>query len=64
MNDDDPFDWIAVDRLIATQTNERGYLRERLLPDGRRVAVMPLTFARGRIVIGRASDPLGYDDGW
>jgi hypothetical protein len=34
----------------------------RILPDGRFVAVVPLTFGRARITIG--VDARGWDDGW
>ncbi len=32
------------------------------VPDGRIVAIVPLTYARARITIGR--DELTYEDGW
>jgi hypothetical protein len=31
-------------------------------PDGRLYSIIPLTFGRARIVVGR--DRLTYDDGW
>ena len=39
------------------------FLAYRRIPDGRLVAVLPLTFGRARIVIG-PDQALWYDDGW
>lgn len=39
-----------------------GALAERIYDDGRIGAVVPLTFGRARLTIGR--DELTYDDGW
>lgn len=36
----------------------------RVLPDGRFVEVIPLTFGRARLCLGQAHDTLGYSDGW
>lgn len=40
---------------------EHGYVDETYLPDGRLVAVMVLTFGRGRVLIG---DDLSVFKGW
>ncbi len=53
-----------LDAVISALADERGHLCRRDLPDGRYIAVTPLTFARGRIIIGRTDDPIGWDDGW
>lgn len=37
-------------------------LKEKTLPDGRIVAIIPLTYSRARITIGR--DESTYEDGW
>lgn len=34
----------------------------RTLPDGRTISLIPLTFGRARLVIGRGTET--YDDGW
>lgn len=39
-----------------------GYYFDKILPDGRVVTVMPLTFGRARITIG--PDERTYDDSW
>jgi hypothetical protein len=36
----------------------------RLLPDGRRAYVMPLTYGRARLCVGKADDRIGYDDAY
>ena len=38
------------------------FLAHKILPDGRVVAVISLTYGRARVTIGRGF--LGYDDGW
>lgn len=38
------------------------YLFRRDLPDGRSLFVLPLTFGRARLVVGRGETV--YDDGW
>lgn len=38
------------------------YIDRRQLPDGRLLFVIPLTFGRARLTVGR--DDLTYDDGW
>ena len=35
-----------------------------LLPDGRRMAIVPLTFGRARLVICNARQPMFLDDLW
>lgn len=54
-------------RLLLCQTDEgeaviEDALRQRTLPDGRIVAIVPLTYGRARITIGR--DEMTYEDGW
>jgi hypothetical protein len=39
-----------------------GFLASRLLPDGRTLAVIPLTYGRARLTVGRGE--LTYDDAW
>lgn len=39
-------------------------LAAKLLPDGRRLVVVPLTFGRARIGISTPGDYLGFDDVW
>lgn len=41
--------------------NSTGYYARRRLPDGRLLAVIPLTFGRARLGIG---DDTGFDDLW
>jgi hypothetical protein len=38
------------------------WLARRELPDGRLLFVVPLTFGRARLTVGRGEDT--YDDGW
>lgn len=39
-----------------------GAFYDKRLPDGRVVAVVPLTYGRARLTVG--PDELQYDDGW
>lgn len=39
-------------------------LHERDLPDGRNLAVVPLTFGRARIALSASADSYTIDDGW
>jgi hypothetical protein len=41
-----------------------GTILNRDLEDGHRLSIIPLTFGRVRLVIGRIDEPWGYDDGW
>lgn len=41
-----------------------GMLGHRLLPDGRELMVMPLTFGRARVVIYASQKSWVYDDGY
>lgn len=52
--------------LGAGGLNENGEVGRRVLPDGRVLAVVPLTFGRARLYVARAeTDGMGcYDDGW
>jgi hypothetical protein len=34
------------------------------LPAGRYLEVIPLTFGRARLIIGRVEDKISYDDSW
>lgn len=36
----------------------------RMLADGRRLDVVPLTLGRARICVAPSYEALGYDDGW
>jgi len=36
----------------------------RVLPDGRWLVVLPLTYGRARLTISRDVDASTYDDGW
>lgn len=36
---------------------------KKLLPDGRELAILPLTYGRARLVVGPTGEPF-YDDGW
>lgn len=45
-----------------TQSSEREG-PNRLLPDGRELSVMPLTYGRARLVVGQPGS-MFYDDGW
>lgn len=36
----------------------------RILPDGRRAVIYPLTGSRARLGVGRADDDTGFDDSW
>jgi len=40
-----------------------GIIAERILPDGRLLQVIPLTFGRARLCVGPA-DSMTYDDNW
>lgn len=40
-----------------------GFIYQRILDDGRLLAIVPLTFGRARITIGPANTGC-YDDGW
>lgn len=42
--------------------NEHGFLASRSLPDGRLLAVVPLTYGRARLTVGRSVAT--YDDSW
>ncbi len=44
--------------------NEREAYYTRILPDGRVIDVMPLTYGRARIAISPSIDSLGPTDGW
>ena len=39
------------------------FIASRILPDGRLLTVVPLTYARARLCVGPADLPV-YDDGW
>lgn len=39
------------------------HLYEKVLPSGRLIAVIPLTYGRARLHIGPTDKPF-YDDGW
>ena len=39
-------------------------LFSRVLPDGRTADVIPLTYGRARIVVGKEPERFGYDDAW
>lgn len=41
-----------------------GEIASRLLPDGRRLSVIELTFGRGRLCIQQRPDDMGYEDVW
>lgn len=41
----------------------KGFLYERITPDGRLIGVLPLLFGRARLGIGRLDDD-GFDDVW
>lgn len=41
-------------------TDENGFLASRWLSDGRLLAVIPLTYGRARLTVGR--NPYVYDD--
>ena len=43
---------------------EPGELIARALPDGRRGAIVPLTFGRARLYVEGPDTIGGYDDGW
>lgn len=43
---------------------EGALFESKLLPDGREITIYPLTYGRARLVIGLASDNIGYDDSW
>jgi hypothetical protein len=51
----------VVQILLAFQSGSYDY-PHRTIEDGRIVSVIPLTFARARVCIGR--DMTGYDNGW
>lgn len=36
---------------------------KKLLPDGRELSLLPLTYGRARLVVGPPDSPF-YDDGW
>lgn len=50
--------------MSGREARARGLLYARELEDGREITVAPMTFGKGRLCIGWASDALGYDDGW
>jgi hypothetical protein len=44
--------------------DEYGCLDRRILPDGRELCVLPLTFGRARLTIGPPVQEGWYADGW
>ncbi len=54
---------MTVDAKICGDLDERGFAFVRDLGDGRMIGVMPLTFGRGCLGIGR-SDAGAFDDVW
>jgi len=40
------------------------YLLTRVLPDGRVIDVVPLTFARARIILSESVEAVGWSDGY
>lgn len=42
---------------------DEGELLARIVGD-QRVAIIPLTFSRVRLVVAKADDHFSYDDGW
>ena len=44
--------------------NERGALLTRVLPDGRVIDVVPLTFGRARLIVSGSITDQSYADGW
>jgi hypothetical protein len=43
--------------------DESGFLAVRMLPDGRALAVVPLTYGRARLCLG-PGDLMTYTDAW
>lgn len=49
--------------MSLNAVREDGFLADRVLPDGRWLTLVPLTFGRSRLCIGpKGADH--YDDGW
>lgn len=53
-----------MDDAVQTYMLHGGYLAAKRLPGDRVLALMPLTFGRGRLCVGRLDDQTGYDEGW
>jgi len=51
-------------KLMPGILNERGALLTRVLPDGRVIDVVPLTFGRARLIVSGSITDQSYADGW
>jgi len=49
---------------MAFQVENNLILTERILPNGRKAEVVPLTFGRARICLVDEQIPMMYDDVW